>query len=324
MSSVLQDVRTIALQLDALRATFLGSNIAPESVRCVGELLGALENEFDLAAQPHRGISSSASHSPAPSREVVLLKKRLSYQISARTLAEERLALGDKEAGRIRNVWFLRAGLSPPDVAPGKLEDFCRDFSIDHCLPIGRSSIDASRNAMCELVKGFNRQHVVGSVLSQICGSSQHEPLSICITHLHDEASFRMRSHAGGLPSSGLASSMGRARHSKVLNHVIDRHIGDEEIRWLTELQPLGKKDSACIAKGLMIPLQEFLATSKDSSPGPDGIPYSAWEMAGPAGLTTLESVSGDMRNEARAPAGFDHSLQAFATKKNLFLIIMV
>ena len=42
--------------------------------------------------------------------------------------------------------------------------------------------------------------------------------------------------------------------------------------------------------------------SSRDSAPGPDGIPYSGWEAAGPAGLITLEGVSGDMRNEARAP----------------------
>ena len=45
--------------------------------------------------------------------------------------------------------------------------------------------------------------------------------------------------------------------------------------------------------------------------------------MAGPAGLTTLEMVYNDMRNEGRAPPGFNHSLQAFATKKEFTLMDM-
>ena len=61
-----------------------------------------------------------------------------------------------------------------------------------------------------------------------------------------------------------------------------------------------------------------MLELQRDSTSGPDGIPYSGWEMAGPEGLTTLEQISDGMRNDGLAPPGFNHSLQAFATKKFL------
>ena len=67
--------------------------------------------------------------------------------------------------------------------------------------------------------------------------------LTVFVSHQHDEAYLRMRSWLQSAPSA-LATAPGRSRYSKILNHVVRVHIGKTSIKWLTELQPLAKKDA--------------------------------------------------------------------------------
>ena len=50
-----------------------------------------------------------------------------------------------------------------------------------------------------------------------------------------------------------------RGRHSKVLNHVINVHVAETSLRWLSELQPLANKTASTIASALILNVQEVV-----------------------------------------------------------------
>jgi hypothetical protein len=54
-----------------------------------------------------------------------------------------------------------------------------------------------------------------------------------------------------------------------------------------------------------------------DTSPGPDGVCYSAWTAAGKDGIQVLHNLAMDMWNGAPAPESFRHSLMVFLPKSD-------
>ena len=83
--------------------------------------------------------------------------------------------------------------------------------------------------------------------------------MPVFITHVHDEASLRMRSYLQRPAAASARAFLCRGRYSKVLNHVINVHTSETSLRWLSELQPLSKKDASTIASALILNVQEVV-----------------------------------------------------------------
>ena len=94
--------------------------------------------------------------------------------------------------------------------------------------------------------KGQNRE--------QVHLESSMPGLRIYFANVHDETCLRMRSQM-----------LCRRTHSKVLNLLITVHAPDMSLRWLSELQPLSKKNSQTIATGLLQEIEAMLVTCADA-----------------------------------------------------------
>ena len=120
------------------------------------------------------------------------LKRRLRDEVRKSTKLEKDLAdtVGTKVGGRLRKMWFLRAGLSNPSISGQVLSEFCRDSPIEEAQQISKDYIGTVRNTMCEITKGLNRRGVENSC--------QDLRGSLFIAHIHDEACLRVRSFSVG------------------------------------------------------------------------------------------------------------------------------
>ena len=110
------------------------------------------------------------------------------------------------------------------------------------------------RDASTEVFKTMKHHELVGHVAQVQAASAPSAAVSVCTAHVRDEALFRMRSHL-----REASASLCRARYSKILNHDISVHVGEEESSWIAELQPLRRKDANTIATGLILPGREIM-----------------------------------------------------------------
>eukprot|EP00959_Pyramimonas_sp_CCMP1952_P448883 9399485-Pyramimonas_sp.AAC.1 len=62
---------------------------------------------------------------------------------------------------------------------------------------------------------------------------------------------------------------------------------------------------------------EEILDKKTDSRPGPDGIPYSAWEASGEIGASCLYAVYRELVDNQSLPPDFNDSAAAFLPKGN-------
>ena len=93
---------------------------------------------------------------------------------------------GEKRANLVDRMWFIRCGLGPPEVPPRVLESFVRDFGSDgSSQPISRGYISSVRDAFAEVLLRLNRQQIAKAGSTASC---------VLISHIHDEASMRLRS----------------------------------------------------------------------------------------------------------------------------------
>ena len=69
---------------------------------------------------------------------------------------------------------------------------------------------------------------------------------TLFLQHVHDEASMRLRSYDPQLPHRTV-----RGRSSKVQNNSMTVIFPADELKWPTELQPLGKKDGPTLTHAL-------------------------------------------------------------------------
>eukprot|EP00971_Amphidinium_carterae_P144295 2859480-Amphidinium_carterae.1 len=148
-------------------------------------------------------------------------------------------------------MWKLRCGLGPAEVPPRVLEDFVRDYGLgaDAGQPIGKTYITCVRDAFAEIVLDMNRQHV-----SALCANAD----AVVLSHIHDEASMRVRS-----VSEGTEHVHARGMSTKVQNNVLRASIISGEsvqhVTFLLELQPLENKSANTLAHALRLATDAFL-----------------------------------------------------------------
>ena len=261
MPEIVRDVSCTIIQLGALHTRLVQGKHSQRCQRMILDLQAALAEDFDLQRDQTPGPKRPRYEIGGQALRIARLQTRLSRAVSAKERADQALQqhLGEKSAGRIRNVWFLRTCLSSPKVSLCTLQDWCRDFNIEEHVPISTASIFRAKNAFCEIVKGWNRSSLVQAVALYRPTASQSAPLRIFCPHVFDEALFKMRSYIRTDATASNSPGLCRSRHSKVLNHSVTVFVDTLEQSWYTELTPLNKKDAPTLATGLLIPGKELL-----------------------------------------------------------------
>eukprot|EP00959_Pyramimonas_sp_CCMP1952_P007074 147877-Pyramimonas_sp.AAC.1 len=174
-----------SLQHEHERLQRLSVNVqAVESA--IVQLQSVLTCELDVVAHPNAGKNYTIQN----------LRWQVQYQKRRRTQAEDTLAKEKalRIQGSIGSIWYIRAGLSDPSICPRVLQDSYFEFQMQARQAIGRGSIGRVRDAMAEILKGMNRQHVA-SIVAPGNGDSRADSMTMYIQHIHDEACMRMRSY---------------------------------------------------------------------------------------------------------------------------------
>lgn len=235
MTTLLHDVAAVIRQLQQLNERLLNEKPHAESIRDIQDAVASLEGEFDLRAHEQRGRKRSLQEPASSSERIDQLQNKINYQSRGLDSRNEalRLHLGEPVNGRVCNVWFLRVGLSPPNVPARKLMEWCRDFNIHLRPSIGYGTVVRARDAMCEVVKEWNRKQIATSIALAQAAELGSRSLRIYMPHAHDEACFRMRSYLGNDAVGKRSSCLSRGPSSKVLNHVIRVNVQDSSLKWL-------------------------------------------------------------------------------------------
>ena len=258
-----EDVRAVFQQLRSLNLRLSDERPQSTCIPTVQHTMNSLMAEFDVASEKLRGRKRAAKDVASSSQEIVQLKRQVSYQTICREKSHLSLLehLGHPVSGRICNVWLLRAALSPPNVPTRKLAEWCQDFNVDLARSVRKDTASQAKNALCELVKHWNRIQVSSTVAAAQAHRHPSESLRVYIPHEQDEACFKMESRQRVTTAHDAASSLRRAKSSKVLNHVIHIHVDDSFVKWIEELQPLSKKDAATIGSGLISVIKNVIQT---------------------------------------------------------------
>ena len=244
MTTLLQDVAAVARHLQRLKERLTSEQPVSKCLQNVQNLLESLAYEFDLSAYGQRGRKRSAQDQGSGTKQIGQLLNKSWYQSGCLAKQREALSfhLGHPVGGRVCIVWFLRVSLSPPNVPARKLVEWCRDFNVDLHQTIGYGTVVRARDAMCEIVKEWNKKRIAASIAVAQTAEPTSRSLRIYVPHVHDEACFRMRSYQTNHAAGKRASCLSRAPSSKILNHIICANVHDSSLTWLQELQPLSKK----------------------------------------------------------------------------------
>ena len=257
-----EDVRAVFQHLRSLNLRLSDERPQSACIPTVQHTMNSLMAEFDVVSEK-RGRKRDAKDVASSSQEIVQLKRQVSYQTLRREKSDLSLLehLGHPVSGRICNVWLLRAALSPPNVPTRKLEEWCQDFNVDLARSVRKDTASQAKNALCELVKDWNRIEVSSTVAAAQAHRHPSESLRVYVPHEQDEACFKMESRQRVTTLHDAASKLRRARSSKVLNHVIHIHVDNSLVKWIEELQPLSKKDAGTIGSGLISVIKNVIQT---------------------------------------------------------------
>ena len=257
-----EDVRAVVQQLRSLNLRLSDERPQSTCIPTVQHTMNSLMAEFDVVSEK-RGRKRDAKDVASSSQEIVQLKRQVSYQTICREKSHQSLLehLGHPVSRRICNVWLLRAALSPPNVPTRKLEEWCQDFNVDLARSVRKDTASQAKNALCELVKDWNRIQVSSTVAAAQAHRHPSESLRVYVPHEQDEACFKMESRQRVTTVHDAASRLRRAKSSKVLNHVIHIHVDDSFVKWIEELQPLSKKDAGTIGSGLISVIKNVIQT---------------------------------------------------------------
>ena len=242
----------------------------PRTLHALQALETAIRDEFDLLPRPSK---TGRSEEEADSRK--RLQNALSYQKRRREDADARLRnfQGKKIGGVLNRTWFARLALSSPVVPSREFRQWCRSVALDGEAVISHSYVERSRDALCEVIKHLNREQLAGRAAVGIVAGSR---LQIHMMHLHDEAAMTLKSYvdteAASLQiGSGYRPQLRRGRASVVQNNYVSLSLGGETMRWLTELQPLMKKNAPTLATAIIAVVQSVLDVVVAAAPASRG-----------------------------------------------------
>ena len=146
MESICREVSTALRSLSSLakRLDERTEELAPHSIDVVGikaqiaGLVATLDHEFDRPML----ASAQAPHAEL-AKQLQLVRGQLRYHRKRRADAkvESDAERSLKLAGRMRSIWCVRAGLSPPTVPLRTMADFLSQFPMHHQDTVGHCHI---------------------------------------------------------------------------------------------------------------------------------------------------------------------------------------
>ena len=116
-------------------------------------------------------------------RRCYKLKRKLHTHLKSR-----REDASSKMGGRLQNMWFIRAGLSPPGVPLRKVTEFLNDFPRVETKSISHSYVGEVRDAFCEIILEKRRADLCQQLAAAKAALADGEQLVVAIHHAHDEA----------------------------------------------------------------------------------------------------------------------------------------
>ncbi|CAK0828049.1 unnamed protein product [Prorocentrum cordatum] len=285
----------------ALRA-FLDSPDAalwPRTATAARSLQGVMQEEGALDA-PAPGGRRAVRFTPAARHK---LQMRVSHQKRVREKLSERLEAetGPRAGRRVKDMWILRAGLSPPNMPLRDVASFCSDFTGVEQQAIGAGSVRKAKDAFAELLKMMNRDHI-----GKMAQSTSE--CTVYVSHTHDEASMRLRSYNAACAPDGVAAvppsrRRARGRASKIQNNCVTVTIGGAAPPLYVELQPLQKKDAPSIAFALWQVIDIILKAAREKL-GEDADIHLAHLITGDAVATNLAACKILWRKASKNPTG--------------------
>ncbi len=242
------------------------SRPCPDVLSAAAALRTRIERTLRVETLPKR----RGRHGLAKQWTIASLRRRCRYLQSIVARKKDELAtLQRREGHKLMNLTIVQVGLSDPTNSARSVEEHAREFNVfpSDLPPVGRTSVCWLRHAFARVLRRLCR-------LAARAYTSESTHGFVCFRHLHDEASMRMRSFlAGAGPSEGgtRVLRMHRSRSSKVQNNSCTIHIDPaSEVPWLTELQPLARKDADTLCYAIFSVLEGLLAALGE---GEDTIP---------------------------------------------------
>ncbi len=239
-------------------------------VAAAAEFRSKVERALELDPAPPR---SGRPHGGRWRWNVGKYRRRCCYlQKRVKKLEAAKAMLTERTSFKLDALSIVRAGLSDPSSSSRVVEEYARDYNLSDAPPFGRTSVDRVRHALARVIKRLCRAAAQGYARRAKHGF-------LCLRHLHDEASMRMRSFLGEAPAaegtsegwSRAQTRFGRSRSSKVQNNSCSLHTdASSALPWLTDLQPLGRKDSDTLCFALFCVLRDLAVTlGGDEEPCP-------------------------------------------------------
>jgi hypothetical protein len=226
--------------IEDLLGALADSDSHASTIEASKRLLVAIDDDFDL--QPGTGSTTTAEQLKAMKLASRRQKRKLS---EARQQVVDMVA--DKVAGRIQHIWLVRVGFAHPSTPLRSITDFCRDFQVEESKAISFPYVAAVRDAFCEVIKEMYSARV-----SKLAAADDGTPVTIFLTHIHDEALMKMRSSLTPEGGDAGGSSLSRSRFSKIQNNVMVVSCGSGSVRFPLELQALLRKDADTIATAII------------------------------------------------------------------------
>ena len=130
---------------------------------------------------------------------------------------------GEKTAGRVQALWFVRVCFADPSASLESLSMFCQHFPEEERVVISPSTIAAAKNAMAEVLKKLACAAISDAAGSHPCLPGTTMSTAVFVKQVHDEALMKLRSFNPGLGSHSI-----RGKYSKIQNNCVEVRFGEK------------------------------------------------------------------------------------------------
>lgn len=238
-------------------------------------------------------IDWAGQRRPKRTVEEARLQRQLAYHKKQRQQVEEELAKarGEKIGFHVRPEIFVRVGLSDPSLNSRQLRGM---LSLGGTPTISHVYAGKVRDAFAQLLKKFGQEQLIAAVSGAPLTQDGDVSPSIFINHVHDEASMRFRSYDRvDEEAAGLGVVLNRGRYSKVQNNAVTIKVGSGvAMDWMTELQPLSRKDGATLASAMIAVVKPVLDAVQAGVVAQSGKSARVIHMLVGDGVNTNESAA--------------------------------
>ena len=210
-----------------------GEEVRLSSGRPLAELLSEAISGLQEVYPPQAATAASAPR-PVRRRHQQQVRRWQHRAAKAQATSTDQ----PKINSRVTAVWCVRAGLSDPKHSLRSVSSYLADFADEAGQnPTCKTSVACIRDGFAETIIRLNRREVSEALLAS--GVSD----TVCLHHVHDEASMRVRSSLQAQPAAGI-----RSRYSKVQNNCLRLCTAGRSLEVFIHLHALALKGTPNIS----------------------------------------------------------------------------